>query len=216
MKEPCYIPSAGELAKDVFPTFSNVSILSNPRSRVRTYVADGRSDISSGVPDSFQLPAMGIYLCADKKKTYLPNCEKKFPQGTTVLYRDQETGSPLVVAYNNENGGRSVAYAGVSVVSSPRVDIYYGKLVDNENFTKLFLNSLEWVSQSSRFPRMTSNLSQTLQMAQEDKQRLREEAVRASRQRANRRTILLAVAWTLGLASCAVIVKKTILVPPEE
>jgi len=217
MKEPCYVSSGQELAKDVFPTYANVSLLSNPRSRVRTYTVDQRSEINSGLPDTFQLPSMGIYLCGDKKKQYLPHCEARLPQGTTILYRDQETGAPLVVAYQNENGGRSVGFTGVSVVSSPRVDIYYGKLVSDQNFAKLFLNSVVWASQgSSRFSRMSANLSEMLQEAKERQQRLKEESQQASKRRATQRVFLLVVFWILGLAACAVIVKKAILIPIEE
>ena len=217
MKEPCYVSSGQELAKEVFPTFANVSLLSSPRNRVRTYTVDQRNDINSGLPDTFQLPSMGIYLCGDKKKQYLANCEASLPQGATILYRDQETGAPLVVAYQNENGGRSVGFTGVSVVSSPRVDIYYGKLVADENFTKLFLNSVVWASQgSSRFSRISANLSETLQEAKERQQRLKEESQQASRRRATQRLALLVVFWILGLAACVVILKKAILLPLEE
>jgi hypothetical protein len=135
----------------------------------------------------------------------------------TVPYRDQETGSPLVLAYQNEKGGRSVALPGIWVIPSERLDVYYGKLVEEPNFVQLFTNSVLWAAKgSSRYEEVQQDLDQKIMDAETRQDRLKEEADEARREEKTRRQVILAVLWAAGLVGCAVIAKKMVLVPVEE
>ena len=213
LKEICYQPSAGDLATKVFPAYANASVqqFSSREKRVRNYTTDEVSEINSDLPDKFSLISMGIYFSADSADNYL-----KVPGNCSVLYGDMETGAPLVITYENEKGGRSVAFPGIWIISNPRVDIYYGHLVEDENFQNLFTNSVLWATKgSTRFSDTNKDLDAKLEEASNKQQRLKEEAELARKKETTSRTILLIGIWTAGLLACAFIVKKFVLAPIE-
>jgi len=213
MRDVCYKSTAGRLATDVFPIYGNKSVQQySPREkRARTYIQSDVTEINKDVPESFELISMGTYYSSDAQGSYL-----KVPGDYSVLYKDNETGSPLVVAYQNEEGGRSVALPGIWIVSSPRVDIYYGHLVEDQNFARLFTNSVLWAAQgSSHFSNVKKDLSTKIEEAKTRQQRLKEQAEEAEKRQNLRRVLLLSGLWIVGLLTCGIIVKKLILAPIE-
>jgi hypothetical protein len=213
IKEITYEPSVGDLARDVFPTFANASVSKlNPREkRVRNYVKADSSEIAEGLPDSFELLSMGVYFSGDAAGDYM-----QIPGDYGVPYRDGETGAPIVLTDQNEEGGRSVSLPGVWVVPSSRIDIYYGNVVADENFVGLFTNSVLWAAKgSTRFTEVTQDLDAKLEEARGKQDRLKEAAEQARKKENTRRTILLAGVWAAGLLACAVIIKKLVLAPIE-
>jgi len=210
IRDACYEPSAGNLSKDVFPTYGNFSLVktSMAQKRVRTYVGVGTSEVTSGLPETFQLVSMGTFLCADKNGSYI-----EFPGSYQVLYKDEETGSPLVLTYESEGAGRSVAMPGVMVVKTQRVDVYYGTLLADENFVKLFTNSVFWAAASPRFASVTQDIEGKLAITENERRTLKEQGELAERKDRQKRLYTVLVIWVLGLAACALITKKLILAP---
>ena len=210
MRDACYEPSAGNLSRNVFPVYGNFSLVktSIAQKRVRTYVGVGTSEVTSGLPERFQLVSMGIFLCADENGTYV-----QVPGSYQVLYEDEETGAPLVLAYESEGAGRSVAMPGVMVVKTPRVDVYYGTLLADGNFVKLFTNSVLWAADSPRFASLTQNLEGKLATIENEKQALKQEGQAARKKDRQKRLATVVVIWAMGLAACALITKKLILAP---
>jgi len=214
MREICSTEAAGRLAMDVFPTYANGSATQlNPReTRIRVHVADDDTDINEGLPGNFPLLSMGTYFSADSENNYLP-----VSGDYMVPFRDEETGSPLVLAYENEQGGRSVAFPGVWVIPSERLDVYYGKLVAEPNFVKLFTNSVLWAAKgSTRFNEVQKDLDVKIEDAKGKQDRLRQEAEDARKREENQRLMMLIGIWVAGILVCAVVVKKLVLAPIED
>lgn len=214
LKEVCYEPSAGDLATEAFPTYANKSVqqYSSREKRVRNYIKGDDMEINSGLPDKFELISMGIYFCGDSSGNYLKVPGMKY----SVPYSDEETGAPIVLAQENEKGGRSVAFPGIWVISSSRVDIYYGNLVEDQNFQNLFTNSVLWAAKgSTRFSEVTKDLEAKIEDAKNKQQRLKEEAELARKKESTQRTLLLIGIWAVGLLACGVVIKKLILIPIE-
>jgi hypothetical protein len=211
LTEVGYEPSAGNLATEVFPVFGNVSIVrrSLREKRSRTYILNQAGDITLGLPETFDLISMGTYYSGDEEDNYL-----EITGGHEVVYRDGETGSPLVVSYEAGKGGRSVALPGVMVVKQDRVDVYYGNLLSDDNFVRLFTNSVYWAAKGSqRYPEVSANLSQKIADAETRYERAGEEADRAKREALTQRTMVLGAIWAVGLVGCGIIVWKVILAP---
>lgn len=213
MRDVCYQSSAGGLATDVFPVYGNKSVQQySPREkRARTYTQSEAGEINLGLPDRFELISMGMYYSSNTEGNYL-----KVPGGYSIPYRDEEIGAPLVVAYENDEGGRSVGLPGIWVVSSPRVDIYYGNLVQDQNFVRLFTNSVLWAAKgSSHFPNVQKDLQGKIEEAKTKQQRLKEEAKKAEKRQNLRRVLLLTGLWAAGLLACGIIIKRLIMAPIE-
>jgi len=201
------------LVSVVFPTFANASVKQTgmAKKRVRTYVAVEPGEIGQGLPDRFDLVSMGTYYCADEDGNYL-----RIPGNYRVAYMDGEIGAPLVVVAESDRGGRSVGMPGIWVVKASRVDIYYGNLFSDENFVRLFTNSVVWAMESPWFKDKGLKMQERMAEMKEEEETLAEDLERIERAKKSRRTIVLAVLWVIGLGACAVIAKKTILVPLEE
>jgi len=213
LREICYQPSAGDLATLVFPTYANASRqqYASGQKRVRNYTKDQSAEINSDLPDEFPLVSAGFYLCAYANGTYA-----EVPGNYTVLYRDGETGAPIVLTQESPGGGRSVAFPGIWVISSTRVDVYYGRLLEDGNFTRLFSNALLWAAKgSTHYKEVSQDLDAKLEVARSKQQRLVEQAEKARRRENTRRIIFLLAVWAAGLLACAVIVRKIILAPFE-
>jgi hypothetical protein len=213
MRDICSVPAVGRIAIDVFPTYANGSVKQfNPRElRVRNHTKGDSTEINEGLPDRFSLLSMGTYLSVDSDGNYLP-----VSGDFLVPFRDEQTGSPLIIANENDNGGRSVAFPGVWVIPSSRVDIYYGNLVADENFVKLFTNSVLWAAKgSSRFPEVQKDLAEKIEDAKGKQERLKEEAEQARKRENTQRLLLLVGVWVVGLIICAVVVLKLVLAPIE-
>ncbi len=213
LREICYQPSAGDLATLVFPTYANASRqqYASGQRRARNYTKAQSTEINSELPDRFSLPSAGFYFCAYGNGTYA-----EVAGNYTVLYRDGETGAPIVLTHESPKGGRSIAFPGIWVISSTRVDVYYGRLLEDGNFTRMFSNCLLWAAKgSTHYKRVSQDLDAKLEVARSKQQRLAEQAEQARRRESTRRTLFLLVVWAAGLLACAVIVKKVILAPFE-
>ena len=211
MKDACYLSSSGDLATRVFPTYANFSVKeTHPDKWARTYLRNEVKTINSDLPESFTVMSMGTYFSADIEGEYL-----EVPGEWSVLYRDSETSSPQVLAYETEGGGRSVAFPGIWVVSTSRLPVYYGNLVKNEDFAELFTNSVRWAGESSRYTRLSGEWSNRLEKVTESREKLVEEAEERMNTRSSRRTYTLLGLWTLGLVTSTLITWKLIIHPGQ-
>jgi hypothetical protein len=208
--EPCYEPSAPGLATRVFPVFGNSSDreLSMKERRTRTYILEEASEIASGLPETFQILSIGTYLSADDEGKHV-----RVPGDYVVVYRDNATGCPLVIAHESHAGGRSVAFPGIMLAKVPRLDVYYGNLVLEEEFVKVFTNSVAWAAGNARIKRVEEGLAEAM-VEQEDRIRqLLDEAEKTRRSKATGRMVGILLLWAGGLVSIGVVLKKLVLVP---
>jgi hypothetical protein len=156
---------------------------------------------------------MGTYFSADDGGGYL-----EVPGDWSVLYRDGETSSPQVVAYEGEGegGGRSVAFPGIWVVGTPRLAIYYGNLAANEAFVTLFTRSVRWAMESGRYAEWSGQWSDRLRELDDGREELAGEAAERGRERSSRRIYTLVAAWGVGLLVSALVSWRFILSPGQE
>jgi hypothetical protein len=211
-KDACFLPSAGRLAVDVFPVFANHSVKeTRPDMWTRVFVRDDVMEVNSGLQESFALMSMGTYFSADDGGGYL-----EVPGDWSVLYRDGETSSPQVVAYEGEGGGRSVAFPGIWVVGTPRLAIYYGNLAANEAFVTLFTRSVRWAMESGRYAEWSGQWSDRLRELDDGREELAGEAAERGRERSSRRIYTLVAAWGVGLLVSALVSWRFILSPGQE
>jgi len=211
LKDACFLPSSGELARRVFPTYANFSISeTRPDGWARTYFRDDLTVINSGLPESFTVMTMGTYFSADAEGTYL-----EVLGDWSVLYRDGDTSSPQVIAYEGEGGGRSVAFPGTWVVSTSRLPVYYGNLVVNEDFAELFCNSVRWAAESSRYTRLSGEWSNRLVNVSESRERMVKEAEERIKAGSSKRTYTLLLLWALGLVASALIGWRLVMRPVQ-
>jgi len=212
LRDVCYEPSAGQIATRVFPAYAKKSAQQYPagQKRARNYTEAQTTEISSGLPKRFQLVSMGIYFSGDQAGNYV----EVAGAGYSVAYTDEATGAPIVLTYESEAGGRSVALPGIWVVSNSRVDAYYGNLVLDQNFVRLFTNAVRWAAKGSvHFSQASKGFEAKMEEAQDKQGRLREEADKARKRQTINRVLVLSGMWAAGLLACTVVIKKVILVP---
>jgi hypothetical protein len=211
IREVCNEPNAKELATEVFPISANETDR-KPNSkgkRARTYILTADHEITGGLPDTFDILSMGTYLSADEDGNYLP-----IPGNYDIIYRDEITNAPLVVAVESDKGGRSIAMPGIWSVSNSRVDVYYGNIVAEESFIKLFTNSVLWAAKgSTRYSTISNNLTGKIESADLERQELAKAAEEAEKSKAQQRLILLVAVWGGGLVVCVIVVWKLVLAP---
>ncbi len=163
-----------------------------------TYVlSEGLEEITGGLPESFVL--------TQEKFTYHSGLSGPLEPTSDVgevkvLYREEGTGIPLVVALEAGYGGRSVSISGCYIVAVDRLPFYWERLVMKEEFRELLKRSVVWaMGGSGRFNSMYSSIENVLK-EEADRLAAIEEAGEESRSRLNQgRILLLAGLWTAAL-----------------
>jgi len=209
LREVCSLPAAEELSMEVFPVHGNHTLRLSGSTRAFLYRVGEGMEITEGLPESFEVLSLGTYVSVDSDGDPI-----QIPGNHRTVYRDAETGSPLVVAHESENGGRSVALPGIMVVSNERVDVYYGNLFLDGNFTTLIANSVVWAMGNSRFEAMEQDLQQEIDEFNAIQEELRSEAESAEGERRTRRLYYLVGFWAGGLVVCGLILFRLVL-PPQ-
>lgn len=137
--------------------------------------------------------------------------------GTRHVLYEGERHVPLVIAFQLEKGGASVAFPGLSVQETPGKENYYGYLFDREEFRQLFLNSLKWaIDNSPRFQELKETAAATMEAESTRRADLADEADRLERKVEARRLIRLAILWAIGLAFCAGVALKLVIVREQK
>ena len=202
----------GSMARTIFPVEGNASGRGNDIGGIygSTYVlSDPIETISGALPTEFALTQSQYIFRSGLAGPIEPASEYGRP---TVVYRARDTGAPMVVALERDDGGRSVSLPGCYVAKIERLPYYWDRLLSQPEFKELLVGSISWAMEGSR-------RYEELGLASEE--RLKEEAERiselrrseqgASRASENERTLLLAGLWMGGIILQAVLVKRYLL-----
>lgn len=133
--------------------------------------------------------------------------------GTRWVLYEGEKNVPLVVAFKSDEGGASVAFPGLTVQVVEGKENYYGHLLEREEFKELFLNGLRWaIDNSPRYERLRDVSAQALEEESNRRADLADEADKLERRIEARRMMRLAILWAVGIAFCAGVALKLLIV----
>lgn len=203
----CSQAQAEKLAQEVFPAFGNATGTPTMKNGipVNQYIRDRALEGFGDLPDEFDL--IGQFF------TYPSNMSRKLiePEPVTghrwVLYREGKSGAPLVIAYENDVGSRSISLTGCFVRSQESAKNYYGKLLASPDFVSLLEDSLLWtVRGSTRYSTFSEELDDLIKGQKEHLEALRAHAADVEGSRKGRRAALLTISWLLGLGGVAVLI----------
>ena len=201
----CWQNALGDLARLVFPVYGNSTVVGQRKSglSVNEYSRDALlAGIGDSLPENFDL--VGQFFAAPKDSD--KNLVEPIPPGgeKTVLYRDRSTGTPLVIAYQGDGGGRSMAFSGFFVRNNPATGNHYEKLLSQPEFSTLLLDCYRWVSEgNSRFNRYLETYSVVIEERIAEREGLVSRAEERESSRRSQRTLLLAAFWALGVVAIA-------------
>jgi len=129
----------------------------------------------------------------------------------TVVYREESTGIPMVIALETAKGGRSVSLAGCYVADVERLPYYWRRLVEQEEFRSLLKGCVSWtMNGSKRYAELGPSVEDRLKAEAGAILDAKEESERARRQAGQRRILLLGLAWTAAVAFQSFLVVKFI------
>jgi hypothetical protein len=201
----CWQNTLGDLARLVFPVYGNSTVIGQRKSglSVNEYTRDARlGGIGDSLPDNFDL--VGQFFAAPKDS--VKNLVEPVPtEGEkTVLYRDRSTGTPLVIAYQGDGGGRSIAFSGFFVRNNPATGNHYEKLLTQPEFSALLLDCYKWASGgNSRFNGYWETYEEVIEEGIAEREDLVNRAEERESSRRNQRTLLLVAFWALGILAIA-------------
>ncbi len=179
--------------------------------RVFTYCkADVIPEINGGMPnETLLMEGYLAFFSSNADGMYVP-----IPaNGTRHVLYESETHVPLVVAFEPDKGGASVAFPGLSVQETPGKENYYGYLLEREEFRQLFLNSLKWAMDNGpRFQNLKETAAARMEAESTRRADLAAEADRLQKKVEGRRLMRLAIVWVIGLAFCAGVAVKLVIV----
>ncbi len=203
----------GDLARSVFPAFGNATGSGTRKAGayVNEYVRGDRlAGFGESLPDSFDLVGQFFAYAGDKDKK--PIDVETGTGSRTVLFRERKTGSPLVIAYEGEHGGRSATLTGLFLREQPTAESYYGRLLEQPEFRSLLADAYRWVSEGNvRFQTYSASYQEVISKRGKAQDEL---VARSEEKRQSRKTswmVLLGVFWALGLACIAAMVRWSFL-----
>ena len=205
----CTTRYAPDLGPDVFSILGNRSLPSKKSGdrRIFTYYRkDVIPEINGEVTtDPLVMEGYLAFYSANAQGQYLEiPCE-----GTRHVLYEGEKNAPLMVAFESDSGGASIAFPALTVQSVEGKDNYYGHLLERPEFKELFLNGLRWaIDNSPRFTRLVESAGQALEEEASRRADLAEEAEKLNRRIESRRLLRLAVLWVVGVAFCIGVVLK--------
>jgi hypothetical protein len=205
-----YAPGIGP---SVFSISGNRSLTSKRIGERRVFTYEKRDviqAINAGIEaDTFQMEGYLAFYSAASDGSYVP-----IPaNGTRHILYAGENDAPLVIAFESDSGGTSIAFPGLTVQVVDGRDNYYGLLFERSEFSELFLNGLKWIMDSSpRYDRLKGIASQALEGEATRRADLAAEAERLANRIESRRLTRLAILWAIGLGFCAVVFFKMMLV----
>lgn len=192
--------NVGDLAREVFPAFGNAtgSFVTKDGTPVNEY---SRSEVLEGfeeLPDNFDLVGQFFVYCAGPSREVIePDAAGK----RTVLFRDSKTAAPLVIAYQNDEGSRSVGFSGFFVREQENARNYYGKLLDSPVFLSLLESSLTWTLNGSSRLMAYTHSQELIESERERIQELKELSAKEESSKRTRRLLVLVVIWAMGILS---------------
>ena len=191
-------------SQDVLPLFgTGYSTGIYDRSQRKFFICFEKAEqdeISQGIED-FCIPQHKFILHIDPSTKKF---EEESPNSGAykVLFREGQTGAPLMVKYSKE--GVSVAFATFAGDEIERSPSYYGLFVDRPEFIKLFTNSLYWIwSNEKKFQRSVEAAKGFYNQTALHVQSMRMQALRRERQQRllqRLRSVLSVVGAVFGCA----------------
>ena len=137
--------------------------------------------------------------------------------GTRHVLYEGERQVPLVVAFEPDEGGASVAFPGLSVQDTPGKENYYGYVLEREEFKQLFLNSLKWaIDNSPRFQGLKETAAARMEAESTRRADLAAEADKLQKKVEARRLMRLGILWAIGLAFCGGVALKLVIVREQK
>ncbi|MBU7004249.1 MAG: hypothetical protein HXS50_01685, partial [Theionarchaea archaeon] len=184
--------TAGDLATDIFPIFGNAtgSFTLKEGVPINEYVRDVSISEFANLPESFNL--LGQFFAYSVNSTKgkidpMPDSGVK-----RVLYRDKKTEAPLIVAYESEEGSRSISLTGFFVRSTETASNYYGKLLVDPLFADLMIDAVTWTMDgATRSSTYESTYEDLIQDERERAQELIDKAERNRSDAQNRKVLFL-------------------------
>jgi ribosomal protein S15P/S13E len=198
----CAQAQAGRLAREVFPAFGNATGSPTRKNGIslNEYVGDVVVEGFQDLPGEFDLVGQFFtYPVNGSRKLIEPNPDVG---EKTVLFREKKTGAPLVIAYEHPSGSRSISLTGLFVRPSETASNYYGNLLADPNFVALLSDSVGWtVGGATRSSRFESDRAGLMEDEKDRIEDLLAHSEKARKDQENRRTLLLAVSWVLGIGA---------------
>ncbi len=209
----CTTSYAPGLGPNIFSITGNRSLRSNTVGGRRVFTYEKREvipEINGDIEaETFQMEGYLAFYSADSDGQYVP-----IPANGTrhVLYVGEDD-APLVVAFESDSGGSSIAFPGLTVQVVEGKDNYYGHLFERSEFLDLFLNGLKWIMDNSpRYDRLKDFAPEALKEEAGRRADLAVEAEKLASRVEARRLTRLAILWAIGLGFCAVVFFRMILV----
>lgn len=160
-------------------------------------LSDALEEITSGLPSKF--------VITQSDYTYQSGATGPIPPSSdagtlSILYREESTGIPLLVALEREGGGRSISLPGCYVAVVERLPFYWGKLVEQAEFKELLRRSVAWaMAGSKRHDQLAQSWEQSLKAEAERRSQVAEVGEQAQAKSRQRRLLLLVGLWAIGL-----------------
>ena len=163
-----------------------------------TYVlSDVLEEITGGLPREFVITQSDYTYQSSQAGPVPPSSDVG---KLSILYKEQSTGIPLVVALERDGGGRSVSLPGCYVAVVERLPFHWGKLVGQPEFKELLRRSVAWaMAGSERHDRLAQSREQSLKAEAERMSRIAEVGEQSQARSRQRRLVLLVGLWAAGL-----------------
>ncbi len=175
-----------------------------------TYVlSEALEGITEGLPASF--------VITQSDYTYQSGATGPIPPSSdlgrlSVLYREESTGIPMVVALERGGGGRSVSLPGCYVAVVERLPFYWGKLVAQTEFRELFRRCVAWaMAGSKRYDQLSQSWEESLKAEAERRSQIVEAGRQSQAKSRQRRLLILVGLWAAGLVFQGFLVVRFIL-----
>ncbi len=194
----CSYDDMGDLATQVFPIRGNASMMGKrigDRFGSKLVLSEPVKGISDRLPPSFVVTQSRFVICQGSSGPLDP----VNPGGEIkVVYREESTGAPLVVAYERDGGGRTVSMPGLYTVDVERLPFYWGKLVKEPEFTELVRGSVSWAADGSkRYQTLSASLQGILEKRADEIAQVKAAGEKLRKGEKLRRLGVLLVLWTL-------------------
>ena len=198
--------AVGNASQNVFPIFgtsyTSGTYVPAEKKIFFTFLKEEDDPISNGLGD-ITIPSHKLALSFNgSSNTYLP----RYPEVGTykVLYRDENSGAPAIVKY--ENVGKSVTFAAFGGDDIERSPNYFGKFTGTDEFRTLFTNSVAWIWNSEeKYETSMSSAEQFFNDREDERAGILEEASRLDQKAKNaRRTRFIMTFVLAGIGVVAV------------
>jgi len=194
--------TVGELARVGFPVFGNATGPFTVKGGVpvNEYVRGEDVPGFADLPDQFDL--LGQFYAYSANSSKDPVDPRPATGSKRVVYRDESTGAPMIVSYENDAGSRSISLAGFFVRPTETARNYYGKLLGDPLFKDLMVDCISWtLDGATRAKRFATTYEDMIADERERRQGLIQTAERNKSDLQRRRMLLLAIAWAVGVVS---------------